>query len=213
VAWLSLTWISLLLTAYLMGSIPSAYLVTRRLKGQDIRRLGDGNAGAANVFRTVSPHAGILVGIADISKGAAAILLTRGILNSSGAEMMAGAAVVAGHNWPVHLQLRGGRGAATTAGVLMVILPTVAIPLGLFSLLALYWTKSTIKALSLFLIPIPFLAWILGYSYSLIAYPVGMSVMVGLSHYLSLRRPPSTQGVSGEEVLPNPSVPPSMEGG
>jgi acyl phosphate:glycerol-3-phosphate acyltransferase len=187
VTWTSLIWISLILASYLIGSVPSAYLVTRLLKGQDIRQLGDGNAGAANVFRAVGSGAGLTVGIIDIGKGAAAVLLARGVLDSSTAQMVAGVAVVAGHNWPVQLGWRGGRGAATAVGVSMVLLPIPAVPLGILSLFLLYWTKSTIKALSFFLIPIPFLAWILGHSYPLVAYSVGMPLMVGLSHYLSIK--------------------------
>ena len=204
--WVGLTWTSLAFSAYLMGSIPTAYLVTRWFTGRDIRRLGDGNAGAANVSRTVGSRAGITVGVVDITKGAVAILLARGLFHSAAAEMMAGAAVIAGHNWPVHLGLRGGRGAATASGVLVVLLPLPAVPLGIFALLILYWTKSTIKAMSVFLIPIGFLAWLLGYSYSLMAYAVGMPVMVGLSHYFSLKRlsPASSQlsAISGQAPAP-----------
>lgn len=214
-AWVSLTWITLALTAYLIGSIPSAYLVTRLLKGQDIRRLGDGNAGAANVFRTVGSRAGLAVGIVDISKGAAAVFLARGILHSANAEMIAGVAVVAGHIWPVHLRLRGGRGAATATGVLMALLPAFfAVPLlGLLSLLLLYWTKSTIKTLSFFFIPTPFLAWFFGYSYWVVTYSVGMPIMVGISHYLSLKRLSPTEGRSGRQALPNTPFPPFTKGG
>ena len=210
--WVGLTWTSLAFSAYLMGSIPTAYLVTRWLTGRDIRRLGDGNAGAANVSRTVGPRAGITVGVVDITKGAAAILLARGLFHSAAAEMMAGAAVIAGHNWPVHLGLRGGRGAATASGVLVVLLPLPAVPLGIFALLILYWTKSTIKAMSVFLIPIGFLAWLLGYSYSLMAYAVGMPVMVGLSHYFSLKRlSPTSSQPSAVSTPPLPRTGPGLK--
>jgi CheY-like chemotaxis protein len=75
-----LTWAILIFAAYLIGSTPTAYLAVRLLKGQDIWRLGDGNAGAGNVFRTISSRAGIAVATIDIGKGAAAVLLVRGFL-------------------------------------------------------------------------------------------------------------------------------------
>ena len=84
-----LTWFSLIVTSYLIGGIPTAYLATRLLTGQDIRQLGDRNPGAANVFRNVSPRAGLVVGAADVAKGAVAILLVRGIADSTSLEMVA----------------------------------------------------------------------------------------------------------------------------
>ena len=198
--WDSLTWTILILIAYLIGGIPTAYLAVRLLKGQDIRQLGDGNAGAANVSRIVVSRVGIGVGAIDIGKGAVAVLLVRGIADSTAAEMMAGVAVIAGHNWPVYLQLRGGRGAATAVGVLLATVPFVAIPLSLTAMVVLYFIKSTIKSLGFLFISIPFLAWPL-YSYPFIAYSVGIPVLVGVSHYLSIKRAPLSEERSGERAL------------
>ena len=70
--WEALTWVGAALLAYVIGSIPTAYLVTRYIMGRDIRGLGDYNSGAANVFRSVGPRAGLGVGGIDIVKGAVA---------------------------------------------------------------------------------------------------------------------------------------------
>ena len=164
--WDSLMWAWLVLTCYLVGSVPTAYLLTRLLRGKDIRRLGDGNSGAANVFRVVGSRAGLAVGVLDIGKGAAGVLLAQAISHSTEVEMIAGVAVVAGHNWPAHLNWRGGRGAAPAVGVLLATLPTVALPLGVAAVAFLIVAKSTIKALSLWFMAIPVLAWLVGYSYS-----------------------------------------------
>ena len=118
-----LIWVSLIVASYLIGGIPTAYIATHLLTGRDIRQLGDRNSGAANVFRNVDPKAGMLVGTVDIVKGAAVIVLVRGLVDSTALEMLAGVTVLAGHNWPVHLRLRGGRGAATAIGVLLAMLP------------------------------------------------------------------------------------------
>ena len=115
-AWDSLTWFCLVVASYLIGGIPTAYLATRLLTGGDIRHVGDRNPGAANVYRNVGPKAGVLVGAIDVIKGGLAVVLVRIVADSTPVEMIAGVAVLAGHNWPVHLGLRGGRGAATAIG-------------------------------------------------------------------------------------------------
>lgn len=190
-AWGALTWTSMTLVSYLIGGIPTAYVATRLLTGRDIRRLGDRNPGAANVYRNVGHAAGLAVAAIDISKGAAAILLVKGLTDSTGLEMLAGVAVLAGHNWPVHLGLRGGRGAATVVGVLLAMLPYVAIPTCILALIFLYVSKPkrTTPCLALLFISISVLAWPAGYSYWLAAYSVGLAVLVGLSHYLSIHLP------------------------
>ena len=193
-SWDGLTWFGLVVTSYLIGGIPTAYLTTRLLTGRDIHRLGDRNSGAANVFRNVGPKAGLIVGTIDIIKGAVAVLLAWVLVDSTALKMMAGVAVLAGHNWPVHLGLRGGRGAATAIGVLLAMLPVLAVPVGALTLVVLYLTRRAIKALGFFLIAVPVLAWPvgvlagpIGYSYPVAIYPAAIAVMVGLTHYVSVR--------------------------
>ncbi|PKB72635.1 MAG: hypothetical protein BZY75_06015 [SAR202 cluster bacterium Io17-Chloro-G7] len=182
-----LTWFSLFLTSYLIGGIPTAYLVTRLLLGQDIRNLGDRNAGAANVFRNVSPKAGLVVGFVDVLKGAVAVLLVGSLTDSTALEFMAGIAVLAGHNWPIHLRFRGGRGAATAIGVLLPTVPAIAIPVGAVTLIVLRVTKKATVSLAVFLIAVPVLAWLAGFSYTVVSYAVAVPVLVGITHYLSIR--------------------------
>ena len=187
--WLWINWSGVLLGAYLIGGIPTAYLAGRLIKGADIRELGDRNAGAANVFRNIGRKAGLAVGAVDIAKGAAAVILAKSVLDSVTAEMIAGGLVVAGHNWPVHLKFRGGRGAATAVGVLLATIPMLTLPLGLISLVILYFTKKATIPLAFFLILVPFMAWWpMGYSYPLIGYSLFIPLLVGASHYLSIRR-------------------------
>lgn len=193
--WSGLTWVGFALISYLLGGISTAYLVTRIATGQDIRKLGNRNAGANNVYRAVGARAGITVGIFDIAKGSLAILLTRAVVDSSTAEMMAGIAVVAGHNWPVHLGLRGGKGGATTVGVLLAMVPVVAIPAGLLAVASLFLVKRAVKVQALLFIAIPILAWPVGYPYSVVVYSAALPVMVGLTHYFRERvRPPVSSG-------------------
>ena len=111
-----------LVFAYLLGSIPTAYLVVRYRKGLDIRKMGDGNSGAANVARIMGAKTGIFVGIIDIFKGSITLALVVWLLGS-GIGMVGGMLAIIGHNWPVYLLGRGGRGVAVGIGVLLALLP------------------------------------------------------------------------------------------
>ncbi len=180
-------WAGLGILSYAIGSIPTAYLFTRYILGRDIRQIGDFNSGAANVYRNVSAKAGMAVGAIDIIKGGLVIVLAKLLVNDTGMEMMAGAAALAGHNYPVHLRFRGGRGAATAVGVLIASLPIIGLPVGAFGLVVLYFTRKAIYSLAVFLIAIPVLAWPVGYSPALAVYAVAVPIAIGLSHFLSTR--------------------------
>ena len=104
--------------AYLLGSIPSAYIVGRLMRGLDIREVGDGRMGAAAAYHRVSPAGGIIVGLMDLSKGAAAVLLAQGLELPLPVVILTALAVVVGHNWSIFLHFTGGKGALTIYGVL-----------------------------------------------------------------------------------------------
>jgi len=182
-----LIWVGLGLLCYAIGSLPTAYLFTRYILGQDIREIGDFNSGAANVFRNVGAKAGVAVGSIDIIKGAVVIVLAKILVDDTGMEMMAGVAALAGHNFPVHLKFRGGRGAATAVGVLIASLPIIGLPIGALSLVLLYLTHKAIYPLSFFLVAIPALAYPAGYSSALAVYAVAVPMAVGLSHFFTTR--------------------------
>ena len=187
--WLNLYWIAAFVTAYLLGSLPTAYLVGRILKGRDIRQEGDHNPGAENAYRTIGHKAGLTVGAIDIGKGVLAVLIARVVTGHEVGEMAAGTLAVVGHNWPVFLQMRGGRGAATTVGVLMAIMPIPAVPISIAALVVFPIVRSTTVALSLMMIPVPFVAILVGVDTPLVLYSVGLPVFVGIRHYFSSRSP------------------------
>jgi len=114
------------LIGYLLGNISSAYLYVRHVLHKDIRELGSGNAGATNVNRVLGVWAGLQVFILDVFKGVVAVLLGGWLAGMNGA-MLGGLAVVAGHDWPVVLNFRGGKGMATMLGVLLMLLPQAAL--------------------------------------------------------------------------------------
>jgi glycerol-3-phosphate acyltransferase PlsY len=104
--------------AYLLGSIPSAYIVGRLVKGIDIREIGDGRIGAAAAFRRVGFAGGLTVAFMDLAKGAAAVLLAQGLGLPLPVVLLAGLTVVVGHNWSIFLHFAGGKGALAIYGVL-----------------------------------------------------------------------------------------------
>jgi glycerol-3-phosphate acyltransferase PlsY len=108
-----------ILIGYTVGSLPIGYLVAQGARGVDLRRAGSGNVGAANVYRTSGLRMAIAVMIADMAKGAAAVLLAGGGV----AAVTAGVAAVVGHIYPVWLGFRGGKGVATASGVFGVLSP------------------------------------------------------------------------------------------
>lgn len=141
-----------LVIAYLLGSFPTAYLVTYWLRGQDIRRLGDMNAGATNVYFRVGPAAGIFVGAVDIAKGFAAVAFASFLGANDSIGVAAGLMAIAGHNWPVVLGFRGGNGTAPAIGALLALLPREVVAAYLIAtlvfLLSRNWTLSGVLALS-----------------------------------------------------------------
>lgn len=191
-------WLSLIIIAYLVGSFPSAYLAGR-FKGVDIRMAGDRNMGAANAYIVLGPRAGIIVAMADMGKGAVAVLIARSLIGTGLPEMMAAVSAVVGHNWPFFSGFRGGRGAATALGALMTILSLATIPLALMSLIVLRLSRSTTVALSFIFVPLPFLAWYVGANSSMITFSVALPVMVGGSHVLSIWRMRHLEGPEVKE--------------
>lgn len=110
------------MSAYLLGSLPTALLYSKR-RGEDIRVLGDGNMGATNTKRRYGFRAGLLVGLMDIAKGLAAVLLAIGLRLPLEWQLAAGGAAIIGHDFPIFAGFRGGQGLAAIAGVLLGLYP------------------------------------------------------------------------------------------
>ena len=202
-AWFSFDWISALIMAYLIGAIPSAYVAGRLIKGKDIREEGDRNPGAGNAYRTIGPKAGVAVGAVDIGKGAGAVLLAAELTGSTNAGMAAGVVAMVGHNWPIFLKFRGGRGAASALGVFIALVPMPAIPISLVSLALLPIVKSATIVIGLIMISTPFVALLIGAPDSMVAYCVGLPVMVGVRHYITSRNLQRLEDArAGDQALP-----------
>lgn len=162
--------------AYLIGSFPSAYIVARLRKGIDIRDVGSRNMGAMNVFYKVGFVEGLMVLTLDIGKGAAAVALARWLGVPMIAELFAGVTVLIGHNFPVFLRFRGGRGGATLIGVLAFLLPWgIPFYLAIFGL-GLLLTRNATFSYSIAFLCFPFIAWLWYHSLALVAFSAAILV-------------------------------------
>jgi len=119
--------VGVLAVGYLLGSLPTGLVVVRTLRGTDIRTVGSGNIGTINVYRVTGPAASAVVLVVDMLKGAAAVILARAWGLTAGWQVAAGLAAIAGHNWSVFLRFRGGKGIATSFGVLVAMSRPVAL--------------------------------------------------------------------------------------
>jgi glycerol-3-phosphate acyltransferase PlsY len=126
----------LVLAAYLMGSIPTAYLAAKLSRGIDIRQYGDANVGATNLLRLSSIGVSLPVIFFDIGKGLIIVLAAWLVGLDITQQVTVGLVAVIGHNWPVYLHFKGGRGALTTLGIAF-ILPLVnnSVPWGIVAFL------------------------------------------------------------------------------
>jgi glycerol-3-phosphate acyltransferase PlsY len=120
--------LGLVAVGYLLGSIPFAFLLSRRWFGLDIRKAGSGNVGAANVLRTTGIGAAVAVMLLDVAKGAGSVLVADRLSAGATAPAAAGLAAIVGHIYPVWLRFRGGKGVATACGVFSVLTPAALGP-------------------------------------------------------------------------------------
>ena len=128
---------AVVLAAYLIGSIPFALILARRW-GADLRQVGSGNLGAANVMRASGVGAGVLVAALDIAKGAASVWMAERVGGDAALPAAAGLAAIVGHVYPVWLRFRGGKGVATACGVFSMLTP-LAVPPALAIFAVVVW--------------------------------------------------------------------------
>jgi len=151
-----------IIAGYLIGSIPFALILARRWGASDLRRVGSGNLGAANVMRASGVTAGVIVAALDMAKGAASVWLAERLGSGPGLSAAAGLAAIVGHIYPVWLRFRGGKGVATACGVFAVLTP-LALPPALAIFAAVVWLTKYISLGSVLAsLALPPLAYALG---------------------------------------------------
>jgi glycerol-3-phosphate acyltransferase PlsY len=113
--------------SYLAGSIPAGIVFSRLFRGIDVRQSGSGNIGSANVFRVAGPLPGALTLLFDAAKGFVPVVIAQQLGLPLWAQLLTGGAAIIGHNWSIILRGRGGKGIATSLGVLLAFAPLVTL--------------------------------------------------------------------------------------
>ena len=178
--------VAVLLVAYLLGSVDFGVLVPRTL-GVDIYRVGSGNPGASNVFRTLGKGPAALVLLGDSLKGVVAALLG-GAVGGDALGFAAGLAAVVGHSFPLWHRFRGGRGVATALGVAVALEPLVGLVLvALWLLVVLVGKVASVASLLVMALYLPGLA-VAGQSLPALGWAAGIAVLVVVRHAPNIRR-------------------------
>jgi len=108
--------------SYLFGSTPTAYLIFKKKKGRDIRKYGYKNMGALNIYHLLGPFHAFITFLIDAVKGAVPIWIAQSLEMSGSGMILCSLMAIAGHNWPIFLNFRGGKGVATSLGIMMVLM-------------------------------------------------------------------------------------------
>jgi glycerol-3-phosphate acyltransferase PlsY len=194
----ALSYILTALLAYLLGSIPTGFLVGRA-KGVDIRRVGSGNIGATNVFRILGRPAAIFVLLMDALKGWIAVMLGARlavVLCASFADMqsleyhmlLAALCVVIGHNYTCWLWFKGGKGIATSAGVLLALVPlSLGIILTVWVIIFVTTRYVSLASVSAS-VTLPFAAWLTRESTTIVAVTGAMGALAVYKHRANIQR-------------------------
>ncbi len=179
-------WLIVIL-GYVVGSIPTAYIAGRLLKGKDIRQLGDGNMGARNAYHELGHKTGISIFFIDATKGVLPVLIAQVVSIPQLAILSVGIAAVIGHNWPVFLRFKGGRGESTAIGVLTTLITQPMLILAAPALAVLAIKKNVTLASAFLFVPLPLICWLMGFPAALVSYSIGLPCLVGFTHFLRTR--------------------------
>jgi len=184
--------ILVLLFSYLLGSIPNGYIFGKQFAGKDIRNYGSGNVGATNVARVAGYKVGLLVAILDITKGFLSVYIAKAFLlpeYSMAFVFTAAILAIIGHNWSIFLSFQGGKGVATSVGVILSLFPLSFIVLFIVWIIMIIITKmvsvgSILGAISL---PISIL-FIYSSESSYIIFGIIIALLVIFSHRSNIKR-------------------------
>ncbi len=177
------------IVAYLLGSVSSSYLLGRTLAGVDIRNHGSGNAGATNTLRILGWRIAVFVLFIDILKGVFAIAFAHLITGGNEVALaFAGFFAIVGHNWPVYFGFRGGKGVATTIGVLLTLYAAPALYAGLIAIALLLLFRYVSVASLTFVALTPIFQWIMHGNAAVILISFAIAVMTFIRHRTNIAR-------------------------
>ena len=182
-----ITVISMALAAYVLGSVPTAYIVVRAVNGEDIRDVGSHNVGALNAYRRVGAWAGLTVLLVDAAKGVLAVTVPRLLGIDDWALFITTPLVVAGHNWPVFLNFRGGKGAAAIFGISLVIVPWLTVITAGPSILVMLLLRNVVLGAAFGFILLNILPWVTGQGAEQVGLCLLLTLLVTGTYVLNVR--------------------------
>jgi acyl phosphate:glycerol-3-phosphate acyltransferase len=203
---------TMIAAGYLLGSVPTSYLAARWSRGIDIREYGSGNVGASNLLSATSKRVAAPVFLFDLLKGWLTVWVAWRLGMGITEQMVVGLATIGGHNWPVFLRFRGGRGVVTTMGVALIV-PLLnnlvswgAVILITVILNAVVWVSSFFKqgSLGVFIAAagLPLVSWIFAASLPFTLGCFGMFLMLVIRR-LTAPQPVTSSSLSRSQVLVN----------
>ena len=175
------------LGAYLLGSVPTAYILVRLVRGIDIRQVGSRNVGALNAYQQVGAWAGILVLLIDAGKGALVVLSPFWAGAPEWAVFLTTPLLVAGHNWPAFLGFRGGKGAAAIFGISLAVVPLLTLVALGPTVLVMIMVRNVVLGAAFGFIMLNCLLIVTQQSTDQVALCISLTVLVTATYMVSIR--------------------------
>ncbi len=174
--------------SYIIGSIPFSFIIAKLFKGVDIRKLGTKNVGAMNVISVAGIFPGIIALLFDISKGALVVHFTNKITEDISVSLASGLFTVIGHNWSIFLKFKGGKGVATTIGILLLISPFSFLILYLIAIpIIILITNDSYMSASIGFLILPLILWFLERNMWFVIFGILIALIIVIRHLNELR--------------------------
>jgi len=198
---------SLVIGAYILGSVPAAYLIAKWSRGIDIRQYGSGNVGASNVLAVVSKRWSVPVTVFDLVKGMIVVFVAKLIGLEAYQQVAVGIAAIAGHNWPIFLRFSGGRGALTTIGVVVALTPWLGLTLTAVAFLFSPFRQLALGTL-VAIAALPLCSWLLSQPFCIeerhqLTFGFLIIFLIAVFRRLSAPRSPFTASLPTGELMVN----------
>jgi acyl phosphate:glycerol-3-phosphate acyltransferase len=177
----------LVIFSYLLGSVPSG-LIIGKLSGLDVRKAGSGNIGATNVARLLGKTGGLLTLVGDTAKGFIPVLVVQQMGFSHPVTALVGVAAFLGHLYPIFLKFKGGKGVATSFGVLLGLAPLATMILLVVFAAVAFTTRIVSLSSMVTAVAAPLVLWLFYYSPTYVIVTAFMAVMIVFRHYANIQR-------------------------
>lgn len=191
---MQLEYLFIIIASYLVGSIPIGLIIGKML-GIDLREHGSKNIGATNAYRTLGARTAFWVFLGDVAKGVAGVYIGQYIGEGSLAQLLGGLAAITGHNWSVYIGFKGGRGVATSLGVIAVIAPLATLIVFAVWFVIVYFTRYVSLASIAAAVLAPILMWFLDEKTEFILFTLAAAIFIIVRH-----RPNIERLLKGEET-------------